>query len=187
VTGPTGATGATGPSGVSENNISVFTGGTLGTLGFDEGTDLSGSNSVGFPGAILIMGPGNGSDSGAPPAFSANPESVEVPMSEAGTAKRLFVNVDVDPGTQMNNGIPSTFMFFLCNGQFAGPGSPNCSLTCMMVGPDTTCSDLTHSQPFAVGDLMSVWAYADYFLANHSDVKWSVTYDRGITDITPPL
>ena len=180
VTGPTGATGATGPSGVSEDNISVFTGGSLGTLGFDQGTDLSGNNSVGFPGTILILGPGNGSDSGASVIPSLNPESVEVPMSEAGSAIRLFVNVDNDPGTQMNNGIPATFFFFLCDDQFAGPGSPNCSLTCSMVGPDTTCSDLTDTQPFKVGDFMSLVAYANYFLANHADVKWSVTYDRGI-------
>jgi hypothetical protein len=180
VTGVAGATGATGPSGVSEDNISVFTGGTLGTLGFLQGTDLSGNNSVGFPGTILIMGPGNGSDSEASVLPSTNPESVEVPMSEAGNAERLFVNVDNDPGTQMNNGIPSTFFFFLCDGPFAGPGSPNCSLTCSMVGPDTTCSDLTDSQHFAVGDFMGLWGYSDYFLANHTDVKWSVTYDRGI-------
>jgi hypothetical protein len=186
VTGPTGATGATGPSGVSEANISVFTGGTLGTFGANENVDLSGNNSVGFPGAILIMGPGNGADTGAPPAFSPNPESAEVAMSEAGTARRLFVNVDVDPGTQMNNGIPATFFFFLCDGQFAGPGSPNCSIGCSMVGPDTTCSDLVHTQHFAVGDFMSLVAYANYFLANKADVKWSVTYDHGL-DIVPPL
>ena len=186
IAGPTGATGATGPSGVSEDNISVFAGGSLGTLGFLQGTDLSGNNSVGFPGTILILGPGNGSDSEASILPSTNPESVEVPMSEIGNAVRLFVNVDNDPGTQMNNGIPSIFFFFLCNGQFAGPGSPNCSLTCSMVGPDTTCSDLTDTQHFAVGDFMSLWAYADYFLANHADVKWSVTYDRGTIAPTVP-
>ncbi len=119
VRGPTGligTTGATGTPGISEPNISVFTGGSLGTLGSLNGTDLSGNNSVGSPGTILILGPGNGSDSAAPPASSANPEDAEVIMAEAGTAKRLFVNVDNDPGTQMNNGIPSTFSFFLCNG-----------------------------------------------------------------------
>ena len=31
-----------------------------------------------------------------------------------------------------------------------------------------------------IGDFISLWAYADYFLANHANVKWSVTYDRGI-------
>src|SRR5258707_12100335 len=60
-TGPTGATGPTGPSGISEPNISVFTGGSLGTLGFLQNVDLSGNNSVGTPGTILELGPGNGS------------------------------------------------------------------------------------------------------------------------------
>ena len=192
VRGPTGPTGLTGPSGIpgiSEANISVFTGGSLGTLGSIFNVDLSGNNSVGFPGTILILGPGNGADTS---------QSTQVPVSESGTAKRLFVNVDTDPGTQMNNGIPSTFFFFLCNGQFTGPGtSPNCGLSCAIVGPDTSCSDLTGSQTFVytttptftgpvpTPDLMSLWAYADYFEANHANVKWSVTYDHG-SFITPP-
>ena len=185
VRGPTGPTGTTGPSGtpgISEPNISVFTGGSLGTLGSLNGTDLSGKNSVGSPGTILILGPGNGSDSAAPPASSANPEDAEVIMAEAGTAKRLFVNVDNDPGTQMNNGIPSTFSFFLCNGNSF---PTNCGLTCFMTGPDTTCSDLTDTQTFARTDEMSLWAFADYPGANHADVKWSVTYDHGAGIIIP--
>lgn len=183
-TGPQGPVGETGPSGtpgIAEANISVFTGGSLGTLGAMNGVDLSGNNSVGTPGTILILGPGNGADSGA--ALSPTPEDVEVPMASAGTAERLFVNVDNDPGTQMNNGIPSTFFFFLCNGN----GFPaNCGLTCFMTGPDTTCSDLENTQAFAVGDFMSLWAYADYPGANHANVKWSVSYDHGL-DIVPPL
>ncbi|HEY6300954.1 MAG TPA: hypothetical protein VIW95_15050 [Candidatus Binatus sp.] len=185
VVGPTGPTGSSGTPGIPEPNISVFTGGSLGTLGALNGTDLSGNNSVGNPGTILILGPGNGSDSGAPPASSLNPEDTEVPMSAPGTAKRLFVNVDNDPGTQMNNGIPSTFFFFLCNGN-SFPA--NCGLTCFMTGPDTTCSDLTGSQFFNGGpaagltpDFMSLWAFAgsDDPFANHANVKWSVTYDHG--------
>jgi hypothetical protein len=176
VRGPTGLMGVTGPTGIpgiSEPNISVFTGGSLGTLGFLENVDLSGNNSVGTPGTILIMGPGNGSDTS---------QATEVLMSEAGTAKRLFVNVDNDPGTQMNNGIPSTFSFFLCNGN-SFPG--NCGLACFMVGPDTTCSDLTDTQTFVRTDEMSLWAFADYPGANHADVKWSVTYDHGAGLIIP--
>jgi hypothetical protein len=180
-TGLTGVTGVTGVPGTNENDISVFAGGTLGTLGFEHGTDLSGLNSVGTPGTILIMGPGNGSDSEAN-FVSTNPESVEVPMSEPGNAERLFVNVDNDPGTQANNGIPSMFSFFLCNGQFPS----NCPITCVMIGPDTTCSDLSDTLHFAVGDLMALWAYSDNISANDADVKWSVTYDRGVADITPP-
>jgi len=195
VRGPTGPTGVTGPSGIpgiSEANISVFTGGSLGTLGAENFVDLSGNNSVGFPGTILELGPGNGSDTS---------QSTQVPMSEPGTAKRLFVNVDNDPGTQMNTGIPSTFWFFLCNGQFTGPlTSPNCAVFCAIVGPDTTCSDLTNTQAFFVGltpplgpggqpvptpDTMSLWAYADYPGANHANVKWSVTYDHGAGLIVP--
>ena len=188
-TGDMGVTGDQGPSGTNgapEPNISVFTGGSLGTLGALEGIDLSGRNSVGFPGAILILGPGNGADSGAPPpsANSLNPEDVEVPMTIAGTAERLFVNVDNDPGTQQNNGIPSTFWFFLCNGN-SFPS--NCGLACSILGPDTTCSDLSilDFQTFAVGDNMSLWAYADYFGANDANVKWSVTYDHGAALIIP--
>jgi len=185
VRGPTGLSGVTGPTGtpgISEPNISVFTGGSLGTLGAMNGTDLSGNNSVGNPGTILILGPGNGSDSAAPPASSASPEDVEVIMSEAGTAKRLFVNVDNDPGTQMNTGIPTSFFFFLCNGN-GFPGT--CGLTCFMTGPDTTCSDLTDTQTFVQKDFMSLWAYADYPGANHANVKWSVTYDHGAGIIIP--
>jgi hypothetical protein len=185
VRGPTGLMGTTGPSGtpgISEPNISVLTGGSLGTLGSLNGTDLSGNNSVGSPGTILILGPGNGSDSAAPPASSANPEDAEVIMAEAGTAKRLFVNVDNDPGTQMNTGIPSTFFFFLCDGN-GFPGT--CGLTCFMTGPDTTCSDLADAQAFAKQDNMSLWAYADYAGANHANVKWSVTYDHGAGIIIP--
>ena len=185
--GATGPTGAPGTPGIAEPNISVFTGGSLGTLGAQNTTDLSGNNSVGLPGTILILGPGNGSDTSP---------STEVPVSESGIAKRLFVNVDTDPGTQMNNGIPSSFLFFLCNGN----GFPlGCGLTCVITAPDTTCSDLTGSQAFMFKttpgnpgmpiipnpDLMSLWAFADYPGANHANVKWSVTYDHG-ANITPP-
>jgi len=188
IRGPTGATGATGPSGIpgiSEANISVFTGGSLGTLGADFNVDLSGNNSVGTPGTILILGPGNGSDTSA---------STEVPMSNSGTAERLFVNVDHDPGTNMNTGLPSSFFFFLCNGN-AFPA--NCGLTCVITAPDTTCSDLTDTQEFTFSttpgvplpipnpDEMSLWAFADYPGANHANVKWSVTYDHGAGIITP--
>ena len=188
VRGPTGATGMTGPSGVpgiSEANISVFTGGSLGTLGAENGVDLSGNNSV--TENTLVLGPGNGSD-------NAVPTSEAVPVPETGTAKRLFVAVDNDPGTQMNNGIPSTFSFFLCNGAFP----TNCGLMCFIVGPDTTCSDLVNTQAFtfnttpgnagstiAVPDTMSLVAFADYFEANHANVKWSVTYDHGAGLIIP--
>jgi hypothetical protein len=181
--GPTGSTGPSGIPGIPEPNISVFTGGSLGTLGSELNVDLSGNNSV--TQNALILGPGNGSDT-AP--------TTQVPVSETGTAKRLFVAVDNDPGTQMNNGIPSTFFFFLCNGSFPG----NCALTCFITGPDTTCSDLVNTQTFtfntmpgnagstiAVPDSMSLVAYADYFAANHANVKWSVTYDHGAALIVP--
>jgi len=187
VRGPTGATGMTGPSGVpgiSEANISVFTGGSLGTLGSQFNVDLSGNNSV--VQNILILGPGNGSDTS---------QATEVPVSESGTAKRLFVAVDNDPGTQMNNGIPSTFSFFLCNGNNF---PANCGLMCFIVGPDTTCNDLVNTQAFAFNtmpgnagstianpDEMSLWAFADYPGANHANVKWSVTYDHGAGLIIP--
>jgi hypothetical protein len=186
VRGPTGATGMTGPSGVpgiDEANISVFTGGSLGTLGSEFGVDLSGFNSV--TQNILILGPGNGSDITL---------STEVPVSETGTAKRLFVAVDNDPGTQMNVGIPTTFSFFLCNGNNFPTG---CGLMCFITGPDTTCSDLVNTQtftfttapsasgPIAVPDEMSLWAFADYPGANHANVKWSVTYDHGAGLIIP--
>ncbi|MFZ0678663.1 hypothetical protein [Candidatus Binatus sp.] len=176
IRGPTGLMGATGPSGIpgiSEPNISVLTGGSLGTLGSLFNVDLSGTNSVGTPGSILELGPGNGSDTS---------QAVQVPMSEAGTAERLFVNVDNDPGTQMNNGIPSTFFFFLCDGNTF---PANCGLTCFITGPDTTCSDLTDTQAFAKTDVMSLWAYASYFEANHANVKWSVSYDHGAGIIIP--
>ncbi len=179
-TGVAGATGPTGPSGspgIAEPNISVFTGGSLGTLGSLNNVDLSGNNSVGTPGTILILGPGNGSDTSP---------STEVPMSESGTAKRLFVNVDNDPGTQMNNGIPTTFFFFLCNGNNY---PANCNVSCFITGPDTTCSDLFDTQAFTGGglnpDVMSLWAYADYPGANHANVKWSVTYDHGEAILVP--
>jgi hypothetical protein len=188
IRGPTGATGMTGPSGVpgiSEANISVFTGGSLGTLGSQFNVDLSGNNSVGNPGTILILGPGNGSDTSP---------STEVPVSETGTAERLFVAVDNDPGTQFNNGIPSTFSFFLCNGNNF---PANCGLSCFITGPDTTCSDLVDTQTFTYSttpsftgpiptpDEMSLWAFADNPGANHANVKWSVTYDHG-AGITVP-
>ena len=148
VAGVTGPTGATGTPGIAEPNISVFTGGTLGTLGGQPGNliALNGTNTVSSN--ILVMGPGNGADTSP---------ATEVVMSEAGTAERLFVNVDNDPGTQMNNGIPSTFFFFLCDGN-SFPAS--CGLTCFMTGPDTTCSDLTDTQAFAQSDEMSLWAYS---------------------------
>jgi len=186
VRGPTGLVGLAGPTGASgvpgiaELNISVFTGGSLGGLGTPAGkafnVGLSGLNSVGTPGSILIMGPGDGADTS---------QATEVPMSEAGTAERLFVGVDADPGTQANDGIPSSFFFFLCDGQFTGPGSPNCSVSCVITAPDTSCSDLVDTQPFAQGDEMSLWAYSDYFEANQAHVKWSVTYDHGLAIIVP--
>jgi hypothetical protein len=182
--GPTGSTGPSGIPGIPEPNISVFSGGSLGTLGAQNGVDLSGNNSV--TQNILVLGPGNGSDT--------SPKT-EVPVSETGTAKRLFVAVDNDPGTQMNNGIPSTFSFFLCNGNNF---PSNCGLMCFITGPDTTCNDLVNSQTFtfntmpgnagstiAVPDEMSLWAFADYPGANHANVKWSVSYDHGAGLIVP--
>jgi len=178
VPGVTGPSGTTGTSGVQEPNISVFTGGSMGTFGAPAGgpynVGLSGNNSVGTPGTILILGPGNGADTSP---------STEVPMSEAGTAERLFVNVDNDPGTQMNTGIPSSFFFFLCDGNTFPSG---CAVTCFMTGPDTTCSDLIDTQAFAQGDVMSLWAYASYPGANQAAVKWSVTYDHGAEIPVPP-
>ena len=190
--GPTGATGPSGTPGIPEPNISVFTGGSLGTLGFENGTDLSGFNSVsmipGGNGNFLILGPGNGSDI-AP--------TTDVPMAEPGTARRLFVNVDNDPGTDINLGLPSSFSFFLCdNDGFPG----NCGLSCIIVAPDTTCSDLTGSQVFNVSvippalpglqpvpnpDEMSLWAFSSYPGANHANVKWSVSYEH-MPPITAP-
>jgi hypothetical protein len=178
--GPTGSTGPSGTPGVAEPNISVFTGGSLGTLGAENGTNLSGNNSV--TGNILILGPGNGSD--------VNP-TTDVPMSEPGTARRLFVNVDTDPGTQLNLGLPGSFFFFLCDNDDFPAG---CGLTCVITAPDTTCSDLTGSQAYAVTvippsapglqpvpnpDQMALFAFADYPGANPANVKWSVTYDHG--------
>ena len=89
----------------AEPNHSVSTGGTLGTLGGQPGDliALNGTNTV--SGNILIMGPGNGGDT--------SPDA-EVPMSETGTAERLFVSVDNDPGTSLNIGTPDSFVFFLC-------------------------------------------------------------------------
>jgi len=180
VIGPTGPTGTTGTPGVEEPNISVFTGGSMGTFGAPAGgpynVGLSGNNSVGTPGTILILGPGNGSDTS---------QATEVPMSEAGTAERLFVAVDNDPGTQMNSGIPSTFFFFLCDGNAFPLG---CNVTCFMSGPDTTCSDLIDTQFFGQGDLMSLWAFASYPGADvltPAAVKWSVTYDHGAAILVP--
>jgi hypothetical protein len=212
--GPVGVGGPPGNPGAPEPNISVFTGGTLGPVGKMQGTDLSGKNSVGTPGTILILGPGNGSDSEALPSpNSPTPQDVQVPMTEAGNAERLFVNVDNDPGTQMNSGLPASFFFFLCDGQLPAapilpPGPPpgNCSLSCAIVGPDTTCSVGSNSectgagapfscctgtgtgtctQAFAVGDVMSLWAFSDYPGANEAAVKWSVTYDH-LAAITGP-
>ena len=69
---------------------------------------------------------------------------------------------------------------------------------CFIVGPDTTCSDLVNTQAFtfnttpgnagstiAVPDTMSLVAFADYFEANHANVKWSVSYDHGAGLIVP--
>ncbi len=172
VAGVTGPTGATGAPGIAEPNISVFTGGTLGTLGGQPGNliALNGTNTVSSN--ILVMGPGNGADTST---------QTEVPMSEAGTAERLWVAVDNDPGTSMNIGLPDSYVFFLCDGS-AFPGS--CGLTCIITGPDTTCNDLTDTQPFAQGDFMSLWAYSTAIGVNQADVTWSVTYDHGtLTDI----
>lgn len=171
VTGVAGATGAPGVNGIPEANITFLTGGTLGTLGAANGTDLSGFNSV--VGNELIMGPGNGSD--------INPNTTEVPMADAGMAERLFVDVDNSPGTQANNGQPSTYFFQLCD-LTTGICGPNCQI----VGPETACSDPTvlDELTFAQGDLMYLVASVDYPGANHANVKWSVTYDHG-TSLTP--
>ena len=176
-TGETGPTGVQGVPGVSQDNISVFTGGSLGSFGVSQGTNLSGLNSN--P-TILILGPGNGSDSAL---TSANPEDVEVPMSEPGTAERFFVNVDNEPGSDPVDGHPMSFLFFLCDGNAFPAG---CDLTCTITAPDTFCGDAADEHAFALGDEMSVWAFADDFFANAASVKWSVTYNRGTTDIPPP-
>jgi len=136
-TGVAGATGAPGVNGVAEPNITFFTGGSLGTLGFNQGTDLSGLNANPD---VLILGPGNGSDSVASILPSTTPQNVQVPMADNGTAERLFVNTDNDPGSTglMPSGPPNAYFFFLCD-NYAGSVS-GCGLTCTMVGPDTACN-----------------------------------------------
>ena len=98
-------------------NISVFTGGALGTLGGQPGNDiaLNGTNTV--SGNILVMGPGNGAERST---------TAEVPMSETGTAERLFVRVNNDPGTSMNVGTPGLRSSSFCARITASPGPAAC-------------------------------------------------------------
>lgn len=182
VVGPTGSPGATGSPGLNgfnggnATNVSFLSGGSLATFGALNGVNLSGDNSV--TGLVLAMGPGNGG--------SNLDLTAEVPMSEAGIAFNLLVNTDVDPGTEINNGLPAAFVFQLCNETTA-----NCAVTCMIIGPDTTCKDIKittgNSVHYSVGDFMALIAFSidDDGQANPADVTWSVSY---LTDaaVAPP-
>lgn len=169
--GPPGPQGVPGTDGFNEPNVSILTGGTLGELGNNEGTELNFTNTVNSN--LLVMGPGNGSDTS---------DAVQVPMSEGGVAADLWVNVDHHPGVDPTGppaaGLPISYFFFLCNGDFTGP---TCGVSCVITDPDTTCNDPVpligaHTQSFNQGDVLSVFAFTDNINANPADVKWSAQY-----------
>jgi hypothetical protein len=180
IKGLTGPQGIAGPAGVdgtngfNEPNVSLLTGGTLGRLGEMENVSLTGANTVTVN--LLRMGPGNGSDTS---------DATQVPMSEGGKAANLWVNTDHHPGVDPTGppaaGLPISYFFFLCNGDF--PGS--CAVSCVITDPDTTCNDpvevvTPHTQSFAQGNVLSVFAYSDNLNANEADVKWSVEYFHNV-------
>jgi hypothetical protein len=181
-----GDKGDAGINGGDEVNKTYLTGGTLGDLGRDQGVALSGFNSIG--GAILAMGPGNGSDVN---------DSVTVPVNDSGTAYNLFVSTDNHPGTSFT-GTPLNYFFFLCKNNFSG----TCNVACVITDPDTTCHDLRavtgNSNSYtqvpaahdatphnAQADLIGLFAFSDDILANTTDVTWSVTYERFPSIIAP--
>ena len=176
--GDQGPPGVNGTNGFNEPNVSMVTGGTLGRLGEQENVNLTGVNTVLTN--QLRLGPGNGSDTS---------DATQVPMSDPGVAANLWVNTDhhagVDPTGPPAAGLPISYFFFLCNGDF--PGS--CAVNCVITDPDTTCNDpvevpFPHTQAFSEGDVMSVFAYSDNLNANPTEVKWSAEYFHG--PITPP-
>ena len=171
IQGPVGPVGDKGPpgkngtNGINAKSTSFLVGGTLGTLGNNEQIELSGANSI--QANLLIMGPGNGAD--------LTGDAI-VPLN-AGTAHDLYVNVDNNPGTAAlaPAGFPGIYFFNLCNFDTSGI-STNCPITCAIIDPDTTCSDNTHVVPFAEGDRMELTAYANNFVANAANVKWSTAF-----------
>ncbi len=170
VQGPPGPAGKDGTNGFNEPNVSFLTGGTLGRLGEAENVNLTGVNTVLTN--QLRLGPGNGSDTS---------DATQVPMSEGGVAANLWVNTDhhagVDPTGPPAAGLPISYFFFLCNGDFP----TNCGVSCVITDPDTTCNDpvpflFADTQSFVQGNVLSVFAYSDNLNANPTEVKWSAEY-----------
>jgi hypothetical protein len=149
--GPAGATGVTGFSGDFKTTL---TGGTLGNdIGAAAGIQLTAAVIRTDP---IWMAPGNGADT--------IQSTIAVP-TPGGCANHLQVSLDEDPGTG------NSYSFFVCvQGDCATP------LTCVISNANFTCSDDTHSVPYAPGDSLSVLAFTSLGTPATVDVGWSLDY-----------
>jgi hypothetical protein len=163
--GPTGPVGPTGPQGLqgaqgsAAVNSVILAGGTGGGLlaaGF--GTGLN-------PTTPIVIGIGNASDTAANDAELS-------PLPAAGTLANFRVQLAVNPVG--NPGAGYSFTVDICH-----PGL-SCSLTpitCNVIGPDTTCSDLVDTQAYGAQDrLVVVGSAVTGSESPLPGMTWSATY-----------
>ena len=173
--GPPGPNGLAGAPGLNGDNVTILTGGTLGSivgiaasiqLTPDTGSDVGG---IGTPTSPLYLGPGNG----AARAFSPNAQtSVQVP-TPGGDAFDLQVSIsNTPPISPPGPGFGGEYTFIVCNENV-------CDLTALECDIDqnlTTCQDRTHFVDYLPGDAISIQAYNSEVSTNSVNVGYSLSY-----------
>lgn len=128
-----------------EANVSIIGGGT------DDGERLNSSGSTFVP--MLTAG-----------ADFASEGAEQQLMPVAGEVSNLYIRLHIAPGV----GNKYTFVVRK-NGADGGP-------TCEVAGAvDKTCSDLTNTATFVVGDLISIEAEA-VSVPNRADMRWTAMF-----------
>jgi hypothetical protein len=166
--GPVGATGpqgAQGAQGAAAINSILLTGGTGGgTLAAEFGTGLA-------VGAGIVIGAGNASDT------TAN-DAEMTPLPSAGTLGNFRVQLSVNPVGAAGAGY--SFTVWTCSATLVCAATP---ITCNVVGPATSCSDLVDTESYEPQQLMYVTG-TDITGSETAlpGMTWSATYINGVAD-----
>ncbi|HUY37698.1 MAG TPA: hypothetical protein VMV13_02655 [Candidatus Binataceae bacterium] len=161
--GPTGAQGPQGPQGAAAVDSIILSGGTGGgTLATEYGTGLA-------VGAGIVIGLGNASDTAANDAELS-------PLPSAGTLGNFRVQLAENPVGAAGAGY--IFTVWTCTASLICTAS---AVTCSVVGPATTCSDLVDTEAYVAQDRMYVTG-TDITGSEAAlpGMTWSATYINGI-------
>jgi hypothetical protein len=168
-TGATGATGATGPAGATGP---VGPTGPVGATGAQGATGATGATgAAGTNGFTMLSGGGttNSAFTTYFPAGAFNQNTTEtnvrVPVAVAGTVSGLQIKLSGASGSSSFD----TYTFTLFRNGAAT------TITCAVQGSSaTTCSDVSHTQAFAVGDTISLRSAPTNSPSNTPVATWSV-------------